>query len=91
MFLSIIISILFIMYSIIYFVGHSVSFYVYRIHPINIKTAEPIEPKLFFWPQMTPELVDGRSKYNNLDFYNLKQINNEKRKICEIHFYKMQH
>ena len=55
MFLSIIISILFIMYSIIYLVGPSVSFYVHRIHPINIKTAEPIEPKHFFWPQMTPE------------------------------------
>ena len=65
------------MYSIIFIVCLSVSFYVYRTYPINTKTAEPIEPK-------QSRLMAGQNIIISI-FYNLKQINNQNRKMkCNI-------
>ena len=36
------------------------------LHPINVKTAEPIGPKFCVGPYMTPGKFYERSKYQNL-------------------------
>ena len=48
----------------------SVSLYVWVsvcLYPINVKTAEPIEPKFCVGPHMTPEKVYGYSE--SQDFF----------------------